>query len=161
MFEITIKGETLDALWDNLAAIYGGVAQPVANQRSYEADDAAREKMQAKRKAKENPGPKSQPDWDPEEDETAPPEPMPEGAGAVVDAGTGKVVEKPLNKPADEPVKQMTLDDVKAAASKLVAKDVTALTAILKKYDATKLSEVPKGKLGDFAGDVMEALETA
>lgn len=52
----------------------------------------------------------------------------------------------------------MTMDDVKAAAAKLAAKDTPKLKAILESYGAAKLSEVPKEKLGDFAGDVIEAL---
>jgi thiazole synthase ThiGH ThiG subunit len=77
---------------------------------------------------------------------------MPEGAKTVVDAGTGQ----PLPK-SSEAIK-MTMEDVKVAAAKLAAKDTPALAKILKKYDASKLSEVDKAKLGDFAADVMEAL---
>ncbi len=52
----------------------------------------------------------------------------------------------------------MTIDGVKAAAAKLAAKDTPALAKILKGFDAAKLSEVPKDRLGDFATEVMEAL---
>ena len=53
----------------------------------------------------------------------------------------------------------MTFDDVKVAAAKLVAKDTPGFSKILEKYGAPSLSGVPKDKLGDFAADVLAALE--
>jgi hypothetical protein len=76
-------------------------------------------------------------------------QPMPETAKGTVDAGTGQ--------PADAPIK-MTMDDVKAAAAKLAAKDTPKLAEILKKYKAGKLSEVKGADMGDFAADVMAEL---
>ena len=52
----------------------------------------------------------------------------------------------------------MTAADVRAAAAKLAAKDTPALAALLKTYNAPSLSAVPPESLGDFAGDVLEAL---
>jgi hypothetical protein len=80
-------------------------------------------------------------------------QPMPDTAKGLVDAGTGKVAD-PVK---DEPIK-MTMDDVKAAAAKLAAKDTPKLAEILKKYKAGKLSEVKGTDMGDFAADVMAEL---
>jgi hypothetical protein len=158
MFKITIEGETLQELQDGLITML----QAVGKESSYQADDAAREKMQAERKAKPKAKATPAPQPEPEAEETdaelqaelnEPVEPMPETANAVVDAGTGK----PAGKKAEAPI-QMTMDDVKTAAAKLVAKDQARLVEILQKYKAANLSAVPKDKLGDFAADIMEAL---
>ena len=85
----------------------------------------------------------------------APVEKAPAIASQVVDAGTGKPVG--ADTPGEE-AKPMTAADVRAAAAKLAAKDTPALAALLKKYNAPSLSAVPPESLGDFAGDVLEAL---
>lgn len=76
-------------------------------------------------------------------------------ASQVVDAGTGKPVGADTS---TEEAKPMTAADVRAAAAKLAAKNTPALAALLKKYNAGSLSAVPPESLGDFAGDVLEAL---
>ena len=144
MFEITIKGETLPEVAEGLRAAlnqFADAPEKPAPTRSRKADKPA-------------PEPEQQPMDEVDRELLEPAEPMPETAKGVVDAGTGKPIAK-----ADEPIK-MTFEDVKAAAAKLAAQDTPALAALLKKYDAGKLSEVPKGKLGDFASDVMEALDS-
>lgn len=155
MFEVTIKGDSMSALASAVVAL-AGQFQTTA---SYEADDAAREALQAKRTARK-PKPEPQPEPEVADDEAdwtdEQVEPMPETAKAIVDAGTGKPA--PAAKAeADAPIK-MTFNDVKAAAAKLAAKDTPQLAAILKKYKAAKISEVPGPQLGEFASDVMEAL---
>ena len=171
MFEITIKGETLGELGKNML----DMARLYKAYDIYQADDAAREEMQAERKGKtppktpaksEAPDPKVEPElpfikeYTAADEEDTPPEPMPVGATAVVDAGTGQPVSQIITAEfVDvEPVKQMTMTDVKVAAAKLAAKDTPKLASILKKYNAAKLSEVAPDALGDFAGEVMDAL---
>lgn len=78
--------------------------------------------------------------------------PEPAGAKAVVDAGTGK----PLVA-STEPV-AMTMDEVRSAATRLAQQDAAKLKAILAEFGAGKLSEVPADNLGDFAGQVLSAL---
>lgn len=154
MFEITIKGETLDELSNNIL-LWAARVQPI------KADTIP---VKPTRKAKA-----AEPAPEPEvEDETvdiggdevdaellAPAPPAPETANSIVDAGTGKPAPKAS---AKGDTITMTFDDVKVAAAKLVAKDQAKLAEILKTYGASKLTEVPKDKLGDFAADVMEAL---
>lgn len=154
MFEITIKGETPKALLFNLEAAFKTFML---------GEEGATTKPVGKSKAKA-PDPQPEPEVDDEltgEDALdAPAEPMPEGADAIVDAGTGQPVAKKAAKAKtedDAPI-QMTFDDVKVAAAKLAAKDTPALAKILAKYDAPNLSGVDKAQLGDFAADVMEAL---
>lgn len=148
MFEITIKGETPKAVLANLEAAYKTFLLGA---------EATGAKPASKSKAKA-PDPQPEPEAEEElvgEDALdAPAEPMPEGADAVVDAGTGQPLPKAK---ADAPI-QMTFDDVKVAAAKLAAKDTPTLAKILKNYNAANLSGVAKDKLGDFAADVMEAL---
>lgn len=79
----------------------------------------------------------------------APPEP--EGAKQVVDAGTGRPAA-----PAAEVV--LTMDEVRANATRLAQSNAPQLKAILGEFGAAKLSEVPADKLPDFAGKVLEAL---
>ncbi len=79
----------------------------------------------------------------------APPEPK--GATAVVDAGTGK----PLA--PSEPV-ELTMDMVRANATRLAQADSAKLKAILAEFGAAKLSEVKPDDLPDVAGRVLEAL---
>lgn len=74
----------------------------------------------------------------------------PKGATAVVDAGTGK--------PMEAPQTEMTIEDVRAAATRLAQADATQLKAILGEFGAAKLSEVKPDDLGDFAGKVLAAL---
>lgn len=146
MFKITIEGNTLEEFHANLqqlAAQFGGV--PTATPKP--ARKAAAKKDEPQLQPQDPEEPEETVDLDDEELEPA--QPMPETAKQVVDAGTGK--------PVSEPVK-MTVDDVRVAAAKLAAKDATKLGEILKTHGATKLSEVPKGKLPAFAADVMEAL---
>jgi hypothetical protein len=147
MFEITIKGETLEDFHANLqqlAAQFGGVptAQPAKTRK-------ASAKAETETQTAEPNAPAD--DVDRELTEEVPP--APDGASAVVDAGTGQ----PLPKGDAAPL-QMTFDDVKKHAAKLAATDTGKLAEILAKYEAKNLSGVPKDKLGDFAGDVMEAL---
>jgi hypothetical protein len=162
MFEITIKGDTLEELAGNMQR----VAMLLRNESINAADDEAREELQTKRRKSRPSKGEPQPEAEaPEQEEqlsaddaklqaelNEPAEPMPETAKAVVDAGTGQPAPK-----SDEPI-TMTMNDVKNAAAKLAAKDTPTLAKILKDYGAAKLSEVPKEKLGDFAADVMEAL---
>jgi hypothetical protein len=152
MFKITIEGDSLNELLANLEAatktLLLGDAAPKSRGR-----EAATTPPPAD--ASDDAAPSLTADDEPltgEDALDAPAEPMPEGAKTVVDAGTGQ----PLPK-SSEAIK-MTMEDVKVAAAKLAAKDTPALAKILKKYDASKLSEVDKAKLGDFAADVMEAL---
>ena len=163
MFEITIKGETMSELGKNML----DAARLYKAYDIYQADDAAREEMQAQRKAAARkqttePAKAEEPvvkEYTAADEEDVPPEPMPVGATAVVDAGTGRPVEQVVGEIVeDEPVKQMTMNDVKVAAVKLAAKDTPLLGKILKKYNAAKLSEVAPDALGDFAGEVMDAL---
>ena len=160
MFEVTIKGETLEELSGNVnrmaATFNAGDAR-----RTNDADDAVREELQAKRTPRKKAPVPAEPvdaenidDGDVEAALNEPVEPMPETAKAIVDAGTGKPAAPAKS---DAPIR-MTFDDVKAAAAKLAAKDTPKLAAILKKYKAAKLSDVPGPDLGDFASDVMEAL---
>lgn len=88
----------------------------------------------------------------------APVEKAPAIASQVVDAGTGRPVGADAPDTSTEEAKPMTAADVRAAAAKLAAKDTPALAALLKKYNAPSLSAVPPESLGDFAGDVLEAL---
>jgi hypothetical protein len=143
MFEITIKGETLEELAGNVSRMAaqfsttvpdGGDAKP----KGKRATAAGRQQSGA--------GAAPAPSEEPEDPSDAalmaelaePVEPMPETAKAVVDAGTGA--------PAG------------GETAKLAAKDTPKLAEILGTYGAGKISEVPKGKLGDFAADVMQAL---
>ena len=170
MFEVTIKGETLEELQDNLNRIlllrWGGCEEAPAP-KSKPAPAAKKKSVGG---ATASPAPEPEPEeetvdigGDAEQadaelraaiaaDERTV-QPMPETAKVVVDAGTGKLAD-----PVDAPIK-MTVDDVKAAAAKLAAKDTPKLAELLKKYGAAKLSAVPGPKLGDFAADVMEALD--
>ncbi len=81
----------------------------------------------------------------------APPEPK--GATAVVDAGTGK----PIEQAPSEPV-ELTMDMVRANATRLAQADAPKLKAILGEFGAAKLSEVKPDDLPDFAGRVLAAL---
>lgn len=152
MFEITIKGSTITELAGNLQILAAHYATAETGGTVTKTRPA---KAEPRALADPKPAPVPADDFDPDK-EDSPPQPMPETARAVVDAGTGQPVAAPA--PAEELVKQMTFDDVKAAAAKLAAKDTPTLAGILKKYGAAKLSEVSKDKLGDFAGDVLEAL---
>lgn len=183
MFEVTIKGATMAELASSVIALAAGMGA-VQDRIVNDADNTAREELQAQRSA----APKSKParaagkksdggatvSDAPEQEEEVDiggdvaqadaelraaiaadertVQPMPDTAKVLVDAGTGKVAE-----PVDAPVR-MTMDDVKAAAAKLAAKDTPKLAALLKKYKAGKLSEVKGSDMGDFAADVMEAL---
>ena len=146
MFEITIKGETEDELFSNLADLAARLAGPHQPLRSRKAPAKA-----------EAPAEK---EYTAADEEDSPPQPMPAGANAVVDAGTGQPVAEIITAEfvEAEPVKQMTMTDVKVAAAKLAATDTPKLASILKKYNAAKLSEVAPDALGDFAGEVMDAL---
>lgn len=146
MFEITVKGDTLEELHSRLEELSFSLAagedrrpapalKPVAKRGKAPAKTEEPEPEDAALKAELN--------------EPAPPAPA--TASQVVDAGTGKPI------PTDAPV-QMTFADVKTAAARLAAKDTPKLAEILGKYSAQKLSDVPKEQLGDFAADVMEAL---
>lgn len=135
MFKITIEGGSLDELWGNLSAL--------AMQMAGEEPAPVAKPTKPAKKVEE---------YKPDAADVEEPDPMPETAKAVVDAGTGQPVV------AEEPTKQMTVDDVRSAAAKLAAADSPKLAAILKAHGAVKLSEVPNDKLGDFASDVMEAL---
>lgn len=148
MFKITIEGDTLNDLASNVLTMAAQFQTTVPEGKSA---------SKSKAKAPAQPEPEVDDELTGDDALDAPAEPMPEGADAIVDAGTGKPAGKPAKAKADAPI-QMTMDDVKVAAAKLAAKDTPALAKILKKYDASKLSEVPKEKLGDFAADVMEAL---
>lgn len=147
MFEITIKGATMDelaAVLAGAAAQFNTPAMPTPKARKAKATAPAPEPEPEVEQAE------ATDDVDAELLEEVPPAPA--TANQVVDAGTGK--------PSPEtgaPI-QMTMDDVKVAAAKLVAKDTPGFEKILKKYGAAKLSDVPKDKIGDFAADVMEAL---
>jgi hypothetical protein len=165
MFEITIKADTHDELVQNLLELATG--RRVEMKSEQPKGDAA-PKPRGRRPAT-TPTPADTSDdaaasLTADEELTgddaldAPAAEMPEGADAIVDAGTGQPVAKKAAKAKDDAPIQMTMDDVKVAAAKLAAKDTPALAGILKKYDAPNLSGVPKEKLGDFAADVMEAL---
>ncbi len=80
----------------------------------------------------------------------APPEPK--GATMVVDGGTGRPIA-----PATDTV--LTMDEVRANATRLAQANAPQLKAILGEFGAAKLSEVPADKLPDFAGRVLEALD--
>jgi hypothetical protein len=161
MFEITIKGDTLEELAGNMQRI-------AAMYQATPAGDDAAPKPRGSRKTASAPKTAdvsedaaasptaSDEDAKLEAELNEPAEPMPETAKQVVDAGTGQPVGA-TSTDSDEPI-TMTMDDVKNAAAKLAAKDSPTLVKILKDYGAAKLSEVPKEKLGDFAADVMEAL---
>jgi hypothetical protein len=161
MFEITIKGDTLEELAGNMQRI-------AAMYQATPAGDDAAPKPRGSRKTASAPKTAdvsedaaayptaSDEDAKLEAELNEPAEPMPETAKQVVDAGTGQPVGA-TSTDSDEPI-TMTMDDVKNAAAKLAAKDSPTLAKILKDYGAAKLSEVPKEKLGDFAADVMEAL---
>lgn len=160
MYEITIKGETLADLTINVAHL----AESLMPSGATLAPKATR----SPRKAAE-PQPEPEPvnqrpigaeDAALQAELNAPVDPMPATAAAVVDAGTGQPIATAGGVPKSEPPLQMTFDDVKLAAGKLAAKDMTKLAALLKKYGAANLSGVPKDKLGDFAMDVLEANET-
>lgn len=87
------------------------------------------------------------------DDVAASPAPKP----VAVDAGTGKpLVADPPTADGEDTV--MTFDEVKAKATLLAATDSVKLAAILQEFGAGKLSEVPEDKLGEFAGQVLEAL---
>lgn len=148
MFKITIEADTPGELALNLQKMLdefaGSAAEP------------------APRKPR---GTKTQPKVEEHEAETETPStdevdkelleevpPAPNTAKQVVDAGTGKPA------PASDAPIQMTFNDVKAAAAKLASKDTPKLKEIIEKHGGTKLSDVPKENLGDFATDVMEAL---
>ncbi len=76
--------------------------------------------------------------------------PEPKGAQVVVDAGTGR--------PIEQPEVVMTMDMVRANATRLAQSDAPRLEAILGEFGAAKLSEVPADQLETFAGKVLEAL---
>lgn len=86
----------------------------------------------------------------------------PKGATTVVDAGTGKpmgeVAQSPTSEATTAEEKAMTMDEVRAAATRLAQADATRLKAILGDFGAGKLSEVKPDDLGDFAGRVLAAL---
>jgi hypothetical protein len=155
MFKITIEGATMAELAANVeqftAELTGNGTSPAPKPRVRKAATPV-EPEQTGTTASTAPS-EEQEDGDLQAELSAPVEPMPEAAKAIVDAGTGK----PAAPAADEPIK-MTFEDVKVAAAKLAAKDTPKLGEILKSYGAGKLSEVPPAKLGDFASDVMEAL---
>jgi hypothetical protein len=160
MFELTITGETAEQLARNLMSMAADFRPSVIER---DAEDAMpRPKPKAtKSKAVPTPEPEQEEEVNIDavqadaelkaaiaaDERTV--QPMPETAKGTVDAGTGQ--------PADAPIK-MTMDDVKAAAAKLAAKDTPKLAEILKKYKAGKLSEVKGADMGDFAADVMAEL---
>lgn len=154
MFKVSVEGETLEELSGNLNRVAAMFRSEVINAE----DDAAREKLQKTRstgrKRMDTETPPGTADADPLGDDGPDEEPaeQPAGSKQVVDAGTGKPIATD-----DKPVK-MTMDDVRAAAAKLAAKDSPKLAEILGNYGAAKLSEVPKAKLADFAGEVLAEL---
>lgn len=147
MFQITVKGDSLQDLAANLTTMVAQFQTTVP-----EGERRAITKR-ATPKAKPIPTddePVAQDEVDRELLEEVPPAPA--TANAVVDAGTGQPVA------AAAETKQMTIEDVRKAAGQLAAKDTPALKALLEKYGAPNLSGVPNEKLGDFASDVLEAL---
>lgn len=72
--------------------------------------------------------------------------PEPVAATAVVDAGTGK------------PIAPVSIEELRANATRLAQKDTPALAALLKQFGAAKLSEVPEGELPAFNAAVVAAL---
>lgn len=80
-------------------------------------------------------------------------EPEPEGARQIVDAGTGQ----PVAKAAAGEV-TLTMDEVRANATRLAQADSGQLKAILGEFGAAKLSEVAPDALPDFAARVLAAL---
>lgn len=80
-------------------------------------------------------------------------EPAPATANSIVDAGTGQ--------PAAAQPTQMTIEDVKVAATKLAGVDMPTLSQLITKHGGDKLSTIPPQNLGDFASDVLEALALA
>ena len=79
-------------------------------------------------------------------------EPEPTGAQQVVDAGTGQ----PVGRAAAEVT--LTMDEVRANATRLAQANSTQLKAILGEFGAAKLSEVSPDMLPDFAAKVLAAL---
>ena len=79
-------------------------------------------------------------------------EPEPEGARQIVDAGTGQPV---AQTPAEV---TLTMDEVRANATRLAQADSGQLKAILGEFGAAKLSEVVHDNLPDFAARVLAAL---
>lgn len=174
MFEVTIKGETVEALARNLMSMASDFRPAVIEADAENSmPPAPKSKPAPAAKKKSAGGATASPAPEQEEEvdiggtsvEAADAElraaiaadertvqPMPDTAKVVVDAGTGKLAD-----PVDEPIR-MTMNDVKAAAAKLAAKDTPKLAELLKKYKAGKLSEVKGTDMGDFAADVMEAL---
>ncbi len=143
MFEITIKGETMEQLANNVVLMALPFSSAVLRQKPAPTGKPVASQPEVTATVE---------DAELERELNEPAPPMPATGAQVVDAGTGK--------PAvtdDEPIK-MTIEGVKAAAAKLAGKDTPALAKILKGYDASKLSEVPKDRLADFATEVMEAL---
>lgn len=112
------------------------------------------------RATRAKPAPKADPEpVDPEEAQLAaeiaadvaeaPPEPK--GAQQIVDGGTGK----PMDHPAE---RAMTMDEVRASATRLAQANAPELKAILASFGAAKLSEVKPDDLPDFAQAVLDAL---
>lgn len=135
MFKITIEGDTLEAFHSNLQQLAAQFGVPTAAPKAKTAP-----------KAKAAP---TDEDAAIEAELNEPVPPAPAGSDAVVDAGTGQPI---------EPVVKMSMDDVKKAATQLAAKDTPKLKELIEKHGGTKLSDIPKDTLGDFAADVMEAL---
>ena len=141
---------------EQIAALFG-VTMPAFGPVTTIAKDAEPEKPKAMRG---KPSPKAEtaePAADPEDAEMAremaadiaQAEPEPTGARQVVDAGTGRPVAEPVS---------LTMDQVRANATRLAQADAGRLKAILGEFGAAKLSEVPADQLPDFAGRVLEAL---
>ena len=74
----------------------------------------------------------------------------PKGATQVVDAGTGQ--------PIAQAEVSLTMDEVRANATRLAQADSAQLKAILGEFGAAKLSEVAPDQLPDFAARVLAAL---
>lgn len=175
MYKLTVQGETLSALGAALAAAAAQFSAIAVQEDSAQTQSkpAARGKGKGKETAADlepqRPAPTNIEELKEQiaEDESAedrqvladlkaPADPMPATAKTVVDAGTGQ----PAPAATDEtPVVKMTPAEVKSMAARLVAKDTAKLGEILTKYGATKISEVKPEQLGDFASDVIEALE--
>jgi hypothetical protein len=50
------------------------------------------------------------------------------------------------------------MDEVRTNAAKLAQKDTPTLSALIKQHGGTKLSDIPKENLPEFAADVLAAL---
>ena len=86
----------------------------------------------------------------------APPEPK--GATQVVDGGTGKPIEQVEQVEQVAQPTAMTMDEVRASATRLAQANAPGLKAILNGFGAAKLSEVKPDDLPDFVQQVLDAL---